>query len=503
MISGANLTKDTPLFGAAAGQEFGGAVNLKLEAGTLTNLAAGAGDGGTVADVNLTFGEDAAVTGITFAGGQGNVTGAVKTLVDGGTFGGVFVAGTFSNRINTAVGSVNLTVNGGNFEGNAYGGSQVRYVSGKTNTVGSITANLNYVDSVKDAFCFYAGGMAAGADSAKTANAYEVTGDINVSVTGGNWCNDVAHGGRGLFGGIFAGDSGSTKTGVRAEVKGSVNIDIDGGTLGNVYGGGWAQKGGVSVVDSVNITVTGGEIVNVIGGGSHSATSGGTTLVENGVNITVSGGDIVGNIYARGHLTGDTVNGDAVVTFTATENTEYNCSVYGYGVEAQAHTGYSYLVFEDYAGSLTASIGGFDTISFTGDAQVTFTEGIKTTDPLHPTYGPIDPAAVATVENGVWDFDLTERGAAHASDAMLTWSGDMSADSVTLRFGADAAVSNSWTIATGLSGVAEAYDLWIVGVTGSITAELGVAIDGTGTAYDKEWAVVFENDTLKFAKVTA
>ena len=426
--------------------------------------------------------------------------------MNGGEFGGVFVGGTFSNRADTAVGSVDLTIDGGSFESNAYGGSQVRYAAGKTNTVGSITVNMNAVDTVKDAFSFYAGGMATGADAAKSSNAYEVTGDVNVNVTGGNWCNDVAHGGRGIFGGIFAGDSAASgTTGVKAEVIGSVNINIEGGTLGNVYGGGWAQKGGVSVVDSVNITVTDGEIVNIFGGGSHSATSGGTTRVENGVNITIDGGDIVGNIYARGHLTGDTVNGTATVTFTANANDTYDCSVYGYSVEAAspANTGNSYLVFEDYAGSLTASIGGFDAIKFSGDAQVVFTEGLKDTDPLHPAYGPIDPAAVATVQNGVWDFDLTERSAALASEAVLTWSGDMSGgDQVTLHFANDATATDSWTIATGLSAVAGAYDLRIDGGE-AVTAYLDTPITDTGTAYDGEWKLTFESNTLKFAKITA
>ena len=318
-------------------------------------------------------------------------------------------------------------------------------------------------------------------------------------MTGGNWCNDVAHGGRGLFGGIFAGDSATSgTTGVKAEVSGSVNINIDGGTLGNVYGGGWAQKGGVSVVNNVNITVSDGEIVNIFGGGSHSSTSGGTTRVENGVNITVSGGDVVGSIYARGHLTGDTVNGDAIVTFTSDAKSTYDCSVYGYSVEAAspANTGSSYLVFEGYAGSLTQSIGGFDSINFSGDAQVVFTEGRNAGT---PTYGPIDPAAI---QNGVWDFDFTDRDAAYASDAMLTWSGDMGADEVRLHFGSDATMVNSWTIATGLSDVAGAYDLRIDGGIG-ITAYLDTAITGTGTAYDGEWKLTFESNTLKFAKITA
>ena len=66
--------------------------------------------------------------------------------------------------------------------------------------------------------------------------------------------------------------------------------------MGNVYGGGWAQKiNGKSIVGDVTINITGGTIANVFGGGSHS-TSGGSTVADT-VSITVSGGNITGDIY--------------------------------------------------------------------------------------------------------------------------------------------------------------------------------------------------------------
>ena len=136
--------------------------------------------------------------------------------------------------------------------------------------------------------------------------------------------------------------------------------------------------------------------------------------------------------------------------------------------------------------------------------EVCFDADRKSTDPLHPAYGPIDPAAIATVENGTWDFDLSSRSVANANTAVLDWEGDMSSDEITLRFAADATKADSWTIATGLADAAGAYDLRIDGGS-AITAYLDTAITGTGTAYDDEWAVTFEDatGTLKFAKITA
>ncbi|MBP5530478.1 MAG: hypothetical protein J6Y54_00405, partial [Lentisphaeria bacterium] len=328
-IAGLKDDAEATVYGTAAGDSLAGAINIKLTDGTLRNLAAGAAAGGSVKAVNfeMTGGE---LAGNTYAGGMGDVTEAANTTIAGGTLAAEknFYAGALWNKQSTAtsVGKVTLTVKGGELKGNVYGASAVKTGAIATadndaakHTVGDVTISLANGTATDHKFCVFAGGYATGTDSTKLASVYDV-GDIDVSVTGGTWGDaDDAWGGRGLFGGVFA-------SGVKATAE-DVTITITGGTFGNVYGGGWAQKNGVSVVDDVEITISGGTIANVFGGGTHS-TSGGSTIVDD-VSINISGGNITGDIFARGQADGDVVTGDEVsVTFTGA--TDFGCGVFGY-----------------------------------------------------------------------------------------------------------------------------------------------------------------------------
>ena len=157
-----------------------------------------------------------------------------------------------------------------------------------------MTLSITGGESDKSGFCVFAGGYATG-DA--TGTVYTVD-SVTVDIEGGVWTNYTtdhdgaytwvdwveAHGGRGIFGGIMT-------SGVEAQVLGDVNITISGDetTMGNVYGGGWAQKGGTSIVGDVNINIEGGTVTNVFGGGSTSSTApGGSTVAEN-VTITIKG----------------------------------------------------------------------------------------------------------------------------------------------------------------------------------------------------------------------
>ena len=290
---------------------------------------------------------------------------------------------------------------------------------------------------------------------------------MTAEIAGGSW--GTAAGGRGVFGGVMA-------SGVEAAVTGAVNITISGGSMGNVYGGGWAQKtNGKSIVGDVNLTITGGTIANVFGGGSHS-TSGGTTAAGN-VTITVSGGNITGDIFARGQLDGDTTEA-AEVIFTG--GTNYGCGVWGYsyvsgGTETEDDVK---LSFDGYTGTFAGKVGGFNGIAFADGAAATFD-------------------AAAEISNGAWEFDLSDRAAALSGTSLLTWSNaDFAGDTVKVNFADATQAAAGWSIADA-AFTGATFDLYIGG------SEI------TNVAYDTEisggdwdgWKFTDENGTLKFKQL--
>ena len=381
VVAGANTNADawltldgTTVNGALYGADgnFANDVNLHFRDGSIKNLAAGATAGGSVANVNVMIGDidpdwtvvshGTTFTGVAYAGGFGSVVGTAGTVINDGTFAKDFYAGALANKLDavTGVGEVNMTVNGGTFSGNIYGASAVKTVAGKNglrHSVGDVTLTLAGGSTTKGTqACIFAGGYATG-DATGTVYTVE---SVTLDVSSGNW--GTACGGRGVFGGIMA-------SGVTAQVTGDVNITISGdAAMGNVYGGGWAQKGGTSIVGDVNISISGGTIANVFGGGSHSS-SGGTTTAG-AVTITVSGGTISGDIYARGQLIGD-ATGTAEVIFTGAA--DFACGVYGYSYVASSDASDATLSFTGYTGSFAGAIGGFDSITLDGITAMTLT----------------------------------------------------------------------------------------------------------------------------------
>ena len=470
-LDGANLA--TPLYGADG--TFNHDVNMWLYEGTVRNLAAGATAGGSVANVNLLVsdnGEDntgLTFSGVAYAGGFGTVAGEINTAIYAGTFQKDFYAGALANKLDTAtgVGDVTTTVSGGVYSGNIYGASAVKTTSatsGTRHTAENVTLTVTDGETTKGSqACIFAGGYATGEGSGRV---YTVT-SVTAEIAGGNW--GTAAGGRGVFGGIMA-------SGVEA-AAGDISLTISGGTMGNVYGGGWAQKtNGKSIVGDVNLTITSGTIANVFGGGSHS-TSGGTTTAG-AVTITVAGGSITGDIYARGQLEGDTT-GAASVIFTGAAN--YGCGVYGYSYVGGAGEGAA-LSFYDYKGSFSGAIGGFDGITLDGDTAMTLT------------------TAAADVANGAWEFDLSARADALAGTSLLAWNNaDFAGDKVAVTFANDAQAAAGWNIAdadfTGAS-----FDLYVGGDKIAEGIAYDTAIDGGDWA---GWKFTSVDGTLKFAQITA
>ena len=365
-----------------------------------------------------------------------------------------------------------MTIGGGTFDGIIYGASAVKTDSAKGNgtrhTAGNVTLTITGGETTKGTqSCIFAGGYATGN---ATGTVYTVD-SVTANISGGDW--GEAAGGRGVFGGIMA-------SGVEAQVIGNVNITISGdATMGNVYGGGWAQKENAkSIVGDVNINIEGGTITNVFGGGSHS-TSGGATETGD-VTITVSGGDITGAIYARGQLDHDEV-GSASVIFKGA--TDFTCDVYGYSYVGGAASDAA-LSFSSYTGEFSGNIGGFNGITLDKATVMTLA------------------TAASDVSNGAWEFDLTDRASTLAGTSLLTWSGaSFVDDTIKVTFADDVQAQGDWNIAT----VAEAFS----GATFDV--KIGDSEIVAGLAYNQQisdgdyqgWGFTLESGVLKFKNLAS
>ena len=420
--------------------------------------------------------------GQTYLGGMGTVAGLVSARVSSGnTLAKDFYAGALANYAKTSqttsVGGIDttiaLTMSAGTSKetkyyakGNIYGASQVKAgtitttaATDAVHKVGDVKLSVSYGDTTKSDICIFAAGYATGHDTAKLAPVYTVR-SVTATVSAGSW--GTAHGGRGVFGGAFAGDNTTAgDAGVWAQA-GDVDLTVSGGTMGNIYGGGWAQKGAKSEVGNVNLTVKGGTVANVFGGGSHS-TSGGTT-VAGAVTITVSGGTITGDIYARGQLSGDST-GAAEMIFTGAKN--FNCGVWGYsyvpepGAEGVGEG--ATLSFTDYAGTFSGKVGGFADI---------------------------------TVEGTAWTFDTAERYAALAKTAMVDWTAaDFTGDTIAVNLATGSATE--WDLVSAASTTV--YNKFDVLVDGASILSEAIDLDQAivGGAY-AGWGFTLEDDTLKF-----
>ena len=469
-INGTNLG-GTTLYGAEAG--FTKGVNLYATGdAVVNNLAAGATSGGTVESVKLTV--DSATVGLAYAGGFGNVTSATETLIgEGAAMQKDFYAGTLANyaKTNTVTsqGNITLDIAAGEFSGNIYGAASVKAgaAASVVHTVQNVTINVKDGETKKgNQACLFAGGYATGS----TTNKVYTVENIDVTIDGGSW--GTAAGGRGVFGGIFASN-------VTAEA-GNVSITIDGGTMGNVYGGGWSQKGGASIVGDVDITVTGGTIANVFGGGAHSATAPGGTTSAGDVAITVAGGNITNAIYAKGQADGDSVTGTANVIFTGAN--DYTCDVFGYSYVGGTGNSEA-LTFNDYTGTFTGAVGGFEAVVISGDTALTFAT-----------------AAEKSISNTAWAFDFADRAEALIDTAALSGVSFAESTKVAVSFANADQAAAGWSIATAANASNATFDLYIG--TSTIVEDLDYDTEISGGDWDG-WKFTSVDGTLKFAKITA
>jgi hypothetical protein len=491
------------IYGTDENVTFGGKISYQIHGtgGTIGNLAAGANYGGSVKGVDILAYKNT-FNGVGYAGGFGTVGAdgvqvvfGSKNVIKKDFYGGALynaakvTAGTSTSvssidmQFGESAGSVDLVISG-----NIYGGGAVKAGTITTTentsalqTVGDITLTLLAGTATKSDVCVFAGGYATGHDTAKLAPVYTVE-SVTLSVGGGDWGS--AHGGRGIFGGAMASDNTTNgNDGVYAMV-GDVNISISGGTMGNVYGGGWAQRNAFSRVGDVNISISGGTIENVFGGGSTS-TSGGTTQAGD-VTITVSGGTINGDIFARGQSLNDVVN-SAEVIFTGAN--DFACGVFGYSYVETKTASDATLAFSDYTGTFSGNVGGFTDITVGRNSWMT-----------------LDTDADG-VSNDAWIFDFNERDLGLDGQAALTWStADFTKDTVTLRIASTR--SEGWTLVSGAdaSKYNTAADKFLVEIDGAEAVALTFddATGKTGTIADgayQGWGFAVNEGVLKFTKL--
>jgi len=489
MTTANSLKINKALFGANEDQDFAHDVNYYFQGSTeVRNLAGGANYGGSVKGVNVYATDSTKFTGVAYMGGFGTVTEDVWVQISAaGTeftkdlyIGALYNANKVTAGTTTSVDGITLSLSNGTFDGNIYGASAVKAGTITTtaatdplHTVGAVNLTINNGTGTAENgnFCLFAGGYATGHDTAKAAPVYTVD-SVTLKIAGGTW-SDTPHGGRGIFGGAMASDNIGTD-GVYAKV-GDVDITISGGTFGNVYGGGWAQKGAKSEVGNVNLSISGGTVANVFGGGSTS-NSGGSTVAGD-VTITVFGGSITGDIYAKGQGTTDSV-ASAEVIFIG--STAYSCGIWGYSYVEGTEASDATLSFTSYTGTFTGKVGGFATVIFDGDSTATF-------------------GAAADIDNDAWKFDLADRWDAKSQVSLLTWAGteNFSGDKVTVNFANADQAAAGWNIATA-DFTGATFDLCIDDATVAANIAYDTAIEGG--AWDG-WKFTSVDGTLKFAKL--
>ncbi|MDD4818238.1 MAG: hypothetical protein PHI85_09735 [Victivallaceae bacterium] len=233
---------------------------------------------------------------------------------------GNFYGGSVDGNIG---GGVSITLAGGEVSGMIYGGS---FAYGRTaiikSSVNVVLSGCRQFDNptqlLKGRYSAWlvGGGAAIGGYLA-------IYDDITVTVDEYSECVRVV-------GGAQASGENSL-----ADVGGNVNITVNGLVRGNIYGGGYADRGGKSVVcGDVNITIgTSGSVQGNIYGGGATPGATGVSVVEGNSTITLCGS----------HINVGTVSGDS-----------------GFGTV----NGVRRLVVKDCYGDFNVNIKNFDVIEF-------------------------------------------------------------------------------------------------------------------------------------------
>ena len=360
------------VFSATNGVLNGGAANV---AGTVAvTVTSTSGDGigaiyGGGLGLNQSIGEDVLLTlesgvyGYIYAGGYSAVSGNVKTVIGDVTVNNNIYGGTaYTNPdsfINNVGGSTTVEISSGVILNQVYAGNYVNCdnFGGEVKSTVSGGSYLNISGGTFTGPVVMAGGVGVATGSGSSYVISEVNGGTHVNVTGG----EISY--------LYGGGRGGAST-VNADYGASVvndgsHITISGGDIKVVYGGGYCDAGYSYVNGGASITLTAGTIGTVFGGGSGTGGAARNSIVDN-VNITVDAtGDLsIADIYGGGNGRAQ-VSGDVTITLHGSNghNLSINGLISGGGRNGVSGVGGDRtLQFEDYQGSLDATIANFTTI---------------------------------------------------------------------------------------------------------------------------------------------
>lgn len=292
------------VYGGAHMADLTGDIELNISGGNIGNAFGGNNESGTIngaITVNVNWDTDACGTNslnnVYGAGNKADYAGSPAVNILNGTvnenvFGGGLEA--------TVTGNPVVTVNGGTVTLGAYGGGALADVDGLT-TVNIISGTVGNA---------YGGGLGqlADAETGNEAIAATVTGNANVTVSGGITtnvfgCNNLNGSPEGNVTVTIKETANVTNVyggGNQAAASVSPVVNINGGTSDKVYGGGYGAT--AVLTGSPTVNVSGGTVSHDVYGGGALANVTGTPTVN------VSGGTVTHDVYGGGALADVTGN---------------------------------------------------------------------------------------------------------------------------------------------------------------------------------------------------
>ena len=368
------------IYGGADGCDVTDGTNVLITAGT-TKMVFGAGrdDLLTVGAHNI-YAVNMAITGgkhrIVCGGGNGSlIEGDINMSVKN-----CFVAGLLSGAgVSDVTGDIHLAIDlpdyvAGRMTGNFYGGSidLVDAAAAKRNNTinGNIYMNFSGGDYMGAIF----GGSRSGGSTAK------ITGDIFMTVDG------ILHDDNAKL--LSQGNSawivgGGTADGGGTVDAGSVSIAVNSSLIARIVGGAQAQgAGSVATVKSASISIANTIVYGDLFGGGY-AYDGGLSVISGDASILIDTTNnrqtsIQGIVYAGGanpsHSTkggNAIVKGNATITFTGSGDMLSIGTVVGDGKVAGSVQGDGILQFSDFTGGFTGRAVNFDVVRFNGATSMT------------------------------------------------------------------------------------------------------------------------------------
>ncbi len=435
--------------------------------------------------------------------------------------------------------------------GSVIGGSVI--TDGLYGINGNVTLNVN--DSAIGASALMT--LVAGGKVSSSIGMLQISGDVNLGITGSTSAmvvyaaGDVSNGGIMRIQGdvniavdttesIYALFAGGRVVAGNLVTLGSVNVTIDGGTFTSMLGGGaQVQKAGSVTQGGSTITINGGTFKNAVFAGHYSV--GGGTMMTAGTNLVINGGTFAAHVLAGGYasslansgnniIIGDTsisidastseihfggniygggfgyavINGNTSITITGEgKNLKFGNASVILGDSQQSTLSYKFitgdklLTFEDFTGEVNAALSLFDTVTFRGDTTVTLTKGTM-----------LDGTKLA--DTSTWNFELN---ATNKNAGVFYWAdgfNDFTEDKMTLAFdagllgGGDSALVLKTDNANGI------LNGWTS--LGSVTFDLGGSLQlaaqwdddlngWLGASGSDQWLLSAESDGLRLGKL--